>query len=128
MTSILEKIFKNSLYFIIVFLIGSYILGKILDSKYLLSFTYFDSNSGILWIIIISIILVNIPTVKSIIREVASNRVSYLTDDEVVELFEQRTYENEKFFIFINKKLKELEAGSKSVSGIGNEISSGSKK
>jgi hypothetical protein len=121
-----EKFFKLFIYTVVPIFIVTYILGKIFGCGYLLSFTNFDSNSGILWIIIISLIIAHIPTLKSIIREVASNRVAHLTDDEVVELFKERTEANEDFFKLIKKKLDELEAGSDTAPKIGNEVSSGS--
>ena len=126
-----ENIFKISLYALIAFLIGTYILGRVFGCGYLLSFTNFDSNSGILWIVIISLILAHIPTLKSIVREVASNRVAHLTDDEIVNLFEQRAIGNEDFFRLVAKKIDEIRDKDRA-KGVpepeGGGISSGSKK
>ena len=121
-----EQLFDRFTYLIVFIFIVTYIFGKIFDCKYLLSFTNFDSNSGILWIIIISLIIAHIPTLKSIIREIASNRVAHLTDNEVVELFKERIDTNEDFFKLVKKRLDDLEAGSDTAPKIGNEVSSGS--
>ena len=125
-----ENIFKVSLYALMFFLIGTYILGRVFSYRYLLSFTNFDSNSGVLWIIIISLILAHIPTLKSIVREVASGRVAHLTDDDIVILFEQRAIGNEDFFRLIAKKINEIgdKDRAKGIPEPEDGITSGSKK
>lgn len=121
-----EKFFKTFVYIVIIIFVLTYVFGKIFHCRYLLSFTNFDSSSGILWIVIISLIIAHIPTLKSIIREIASSRVAHLTDDEVVELFKERIDTNEDFFKLIKKKLDEIEAGSGTAPKFGDEVSSGS--
>jgi hypothetical protein len=130
MTLKLEKLFKIALYILVVFLIGTYLLGKAFDCRYLLSFTNFDSNSGILWIVILSLVLAHIPTLKSIIREIASNRVAHLADDEIVKLFEERINTNEDFFRLVSKRIGEIREkdSKKGIPAPEGDISSGSQK
>ena len=130
MTTKAEKFFKASLYILVVFFIGTYVLGKIFGCRYLLSFTNFDSNSGILWILIISLILAHIPTLKSIVREIASNRLTHLADDEIVKLFEERIDTNEDFFRLVSKRIDEIrdKDSKKGIPAPDGDLSSGSQK
>ncbi len=122
----LESYFRIFIYGITFLLLITYFLGKLLSCRYLLSFTNFDNSSGILSLIVISLVLAHIPTIKSIIREIAFNRVAHLADDEVVELFRERIEINDDFFKLVKKKIDGLEAGSDTAQKIGNEVSTGS--
>ena len=72
----------------------------------------------------------HIPTLKSIVREIASTRLTHLADDEIVKLFEERVDTNDDFFRLVSKRIDEIrdKDSKKGIPAPEGDLSSGSQK
>jgi hypothetical protein len=103
----LTKVLKISLYIVVSLLIVTFILGKILNSIYLLSFTNFESNQGIWLLFILLIFGVHLPELRVLVKEIIENKVQSYTGMLMYSDMKNRTINDKDYIKELKNKIDE---------------------
>ena len=101
---------KKYLYVVVIFLIATFILGKIFNYAYLLSFTNFESNQGIWLLFILLIFGVHLPELRVLVKEIIKNKVENYTGELMYQEMKNRTINDLEYISDINNKINNPKA------------------
>lgn len=126
MNDFLLGLIKKFLYGIVVFLIITFIIGKIFVSNYLLSFTNFESSQGIWLLFIILIFSVHLPELRVLVKEIIKDKLQNYTGELMYEEMKNRTLGDSKYIFDIDNKINNPKTSPIIQKNVEESISSGS--